>query len=140
MSRINKLKYLLLVSFIALFSINVHSQETYISEMDKLKWEKVMPGIWKASFGEQGLNALDYSESPKIGALEELGDAPFPFNLDETLSQLTPSLASIRLPLEKEERIYGLGLEFQGINRRGKVYARSEEYRRHPAETPKGRW
>lgn len=103
-------------------SVKVNSQNTLISEMDKLEWEEVMPGVWKASLGTMGLNALDYSSPPNVKALEELSHCVFPFNADSTFSLLTSSRASIRMPLGPSEKIYGLGLEFEGINRRGNVY------------------
>ncbi|MCP4311986.1 MAG: glycoside hydrolase family 31 protein [Bacteroidetes bacterium] len=99
-----------------------HAQTPSIQGMDQLKWEKIMPGVWKASFGEIGLNALDYTDPPKMEAIEDLGDTPFPFDKNSTQYLLNSSRASIRLPLEETESIYGLGLEFQGINRRGSVY------------------
>jgi len=117
-----KLKISFTMSLLALFCVGGYSQATFISEMDTLLWEKVMSGVWKATFGETGLNALDYADLPKVDAIEELDDAQFPFNKDETLFQLTPTHASIRLPLDETESIYGLGLQFQGINRRGNVY------------------
>jgi alpha-glucosidase (family GH31 glycosyl hydrolase) len=100
----------------------VQAQTTLISGMDILQWEKIMPGVWKASFGETGLNPFDYADPPKVSAIEELGDTPFPFDENDTRYLLSSSRASIRLPLEQEESIYGLGLEFEGINRRGNVY------------------
>jgi alpha-D-xyloside xylohydrolase len=106
-----------------MFCFNGHAQNTLISDMDQLIWEKVMPGIWKASVGEMGLNAMDYTNPPKTDAIEELGDAPFPFDKEATFSQLTSNRASIRLPLTDTEQIYGLGLEFEGMNRRSNVYS-----------------
>ena len=47
-----------------------HAQSTLISGMDKLEWKKMMPGVWKASFGETGLNALDYANPLKNEAVE----------------------------------------------------------------------
>ena len=99
-----------------------HAQTPSIQGMDPLIWEKIMPGVWKASFGETRLNALDYADPPKMEAIEELGDPSFPFDTNATQYLLNSSRASIRLPLEETESIYGLGLEFQGINRRGNVY------------------
>ena len=116
------MKFKLLIGIFILSCLLGHAQSTSIQGMDKLEWEKVMPGVWKASFGETGLNALDYANPPNIEAIKELGDTPFPFNNDETRSLLTSSRASIRLPLDETESIYGLGLEFKGINRRGNVY------------------
>lgn len=52
-----------IVVFVLFCSI-ANAQPTLISEMDNLEWEKLMPGIWKASFGELGLNALDYVNPP----------------------------------------------------------------------------
>ncbi len=99
-----------------------HAQTPSIQGMDQLIWEKIMPGVWKASFGETQLNALDYADPPKVEAIKELGDTPFPFDKNATQYLLNSSRASIRLPLDETESIYGLGLEFKGINRRGGVY------------------
>lgn len=101
---------------------NGKAQNTLISEMDNLEWEQVMPGIWKASIGEMGLNPLDYANPPKSEAIKEMGNRQFPFSKNSTYSQQIPNRTSIRLPLDETEKIYGLGLEFEGINRRGNVY------------------
>lgn len=108
---------------VLLFCSNTNAQNTLISEMDILEWEKVMPGVWKASFGKMGLNPMNYANSPKTDAIEELGDTPFPFDKDDTYSFLGPNRASIRLPLGETEQVYGLGLEFEGMNRRSNVYS-----------------
>jgi alpha-glucosidase (family GH31 glycosyl hydrolase) len=117
MLRLNIITGLLLV-----FHICGHAQYTTISGMEILQWEKVMPGVWKASFGEKELNAMEYAAPPKIEAIQDLGDTPFPFDKDATRYQVTSTRSSIRLPVEESERIYGLGLEFSGMNRRGNVY------------------
>jgi alpha-glucosidase (family GH31 glycosyl hydrolase) len=111
-----------IVGLLIISCFNGYAQTTLISGMDKLEWEQVLPGVWKATFGEMGLNALDFANPPKTEALEELGNSPFPLDKDATYSQLSPGRASIRLPLDETENIYGLGLEFNGINRRGNVY------------------
>lgn len=116
-------RILFLTSILIIFSFSGYAQNTLISDMDQLKWEKVMPGIWKASFGEMGLNPMHYTNPPNIKALEELGDTPFPFDEEATYSLLTANRANIRLPLGETEKIYGLGLEFEGMNRRSNVYS-----------------
>lgn len=121
--KLGQSRSLLLVGLLFLFCLNGYAQNTLVSDMDKLNWEKVMPGIWKASFGEMGLNPIDYTNLPNTEAIEELGDLPFPFDKDATYSLLTPTRASIRLPLNETEQIYGLGLEFEGMNRRSNVYS-----------------
>ncbi len=102
--------------------LNVKGQEVLISDMEQLSWEKVLPGVWKASIGKKELGALDYAGTPKSEAISDLGDPPFPFDKETARGQLTSSRVSIRLPLDESEKIYGLGLEFEGINRRGNVY------------------
>ncbi len=113
----------LLITLLFFSGLMSYSQNnTSISGMDKITWKKVMPGVWKASFGKLGLNPLTYTNPPKSASIKELGDSPFPFNEELTLSQLTSERAIIRLPLNPTEKIYGLGLEFKGINRREGVY------------------
>ncbi|MFY0653829.1 MAG: DUF5110 domain-containing protein [Cyclobacteriaceae bacterium] len=116
-----KKTYLLVVFWIAASS-SLQAQNTLISDMDVLKWEEVLPGVWKASIGEQGLNPLDYANQPKENAIKALGKATFPFNPDSTFSLITKERALVRLPLEMHEKLYGLGLEFSGMNRRSNVY------------------
>ena len=108
------MKVKLLTGIFLASTLLCHAQTPSIQGMDQLSWEKIMPGVWKASFGETQLNALDYADPPKMEAIEELGDTPFPFDTKTTQYLLNSSRASIRLPLEKTESIYGLGLEFQG--------------------------
>lgn len=116
------MKYKLLTGIFIISSLFGQAQNPSITGLETLEWEEIMPGVWKASFGEVQLNALNYANPPKMEAIKELGDAPFPFNKDATQFLLNPSRASIRLPLDETESIYGLGLEFNGINRRGNVY------------------
>ncbi|WP_198439730.1 TIM-barrel domain-containing protein [Pareuzebyella sediminis] len=111
--------------FIGLFLlsvINAQGQNTLISDMTTLQWEQLHPGIWKASVGTLKLNPLEFANAPKEQAIKALGEAPFPFQKADTYGLLTPTRTSIRLPLGETEKIYGLGLEFEGINRRGNVY------------------
>ncbi|QTD37581.1 glycoside hydrolase family 31 protein [Polaribacter batillariae] len=121
-SKNNNLLHKLLFAVIIVCSLHSYSQNTFISGMNNMKWEKVMPGVWKASFGTSGLNPLEYSNPPKTASILELGDTPFPFAKASTFYQLTPERAIIRMPLDPLEKIYGLGLEFEGVNRRGGVY------------------
>jgi len=120
-SKNNNLMRKLLFAVIIVCSLNSFAQNTLISGMDNMKWEKIMPGVWKASFGTSGLDPLAYTNPPKTGSITKLGNAPFPFTEESTFCQLTPERAIIRMPLDPSEKIYGLGLEFKGINRRGSI-------------------
>jgi alpha-glucosidase (family GH31 glycosyl hydrolase) len=116
------LKSIIIGFFLIVSSLVGYGQSELISEMKVLEWQKIMPGIWKATIGEIGLDAFDYTDPPKSEAIQELGDLPFPFRMEATKYLLTESMASVRMPLDETENIYGLGLEFNGINRRGNVY------------------
>jgi alpha-D-xyloside xylohydrolase len=102
--------------------VETRSDDTSISSMDVLKWEKVAAGVWKASIGKKELASMDYAGAPKLEALSDMGDTGFPFDRNATRGQVNASGANVRLPLDDSEKIYGLGLEFQGINRRSNVY------------------
>ncbi len=97
-------------------------QPTTIDKMELLNWTKVAPGVWQSRIGAKELAPLDYADAPKIEALESMGDAAFPFDPKATRGQIAAPHASVRLPLEPSEKVYGLGLEFEGLNRRGQVY------------------
>ena len=98
------------------------SHVTRLSAMQVLKWESVAPGVWKAAIGKKELAPLDYAGEPRRKALAQMGEAPFPFAHEATRGQVNAGHASVRLPLEESEKIYGLGLEFKGMNRRSDVY------------------
>jgi len=59
---------------------------------------------------------------PKVEAINKLNNAPLPFYPDSTFSLRTKERAVVRLPLNPSEKLYGLGLEFKGLNRRKNVY------------------
>lgn len=98
------------------------SASTALAAMTKLDWQPVASGVWRTSIGKKELGSLDFAASPKRQALSDMPDAPFPFDSNATFGQLYACHASIRLPLEESEKIYGLGLEFKGLNRRSDVY------------------
>ena len=116
----------ILLSVLMIFlnvSMLSYGQGILISEMPQLQWERVLPGVWKAAIGQTGLDPLHYADAPNAEAIKALGEAVFPLDQAATRSQVVPGRASIRLPLAEDERIYGLGLEFSGINRRKNVYS-----------------
>ena len=120
--RFNSIQMLFVILLLMGASQQSHCQSTLISDMDALEWQQVMPGIWKASFGEPGLNPFDYTHPAKKEAISLLPKASFPFDQKATLSLQTKERAIVRFPLEAQEKIYGLGLEFSGMNRRKNVY------------------
>ncbi len=98
------------------------ADSTLISSMETLQWEMVAPGVWRTQIGDEQWGALDFASPPRESALTELGPAEFPFDKARCRGDVGPSRTHFRLPIEDTERLYGMGLEFRGANRRGQVY------------------
>jgi alpha-D-xyloside xylohydrolase len=118
----NTAKWSMILLVVCAGAVRAGSDITSISSMDVLQWEKMAAGVWKASIGKKELASIDYAGPPKLKILSDMGEAKFPFAQDAARGQINASGTSVRLPLEESEKIYGLGLEFKGINRRSNVY------------------
>lgn len=88
------------------------------------KWEPVANGVWKYSVGDpNAISLLSAANSiPNIDKLNESNPIDFPFDKDLIEINELDGKLYIKLPLEKNEQIYGLGLQFQSVNRRGGIY------------------
>jgi alpha-D-xyloside xylohydrolase len=96
-------------------------------------WELKAPGVWSATIGEpQDISYLSYSgAAPKIKALDRMPEAIFPFEAEDFDGAVWNGRAVARLPLGPDEKLYGLGLQFKGMNRRGSVFhLRTDHYSR----------
>ena len=85
--------------------------------------EKVASGVWKAEIGNPDkvnlLSELDFT--PKIDAINNIDDAELPVDKAEITAEVFDGKTYIRFPLDKEEKIYGLGLNFQSVQQRGRI-------------------
>jgi len=88
-----------------------------------ITWSEVMPGVWKGVVGTP--EAYDLLKaagtSPNIEALTKLGKANFPFVQQNIVASLRDGKTQLRFPLEKNEQLYGFGLNFQTVHQRGKI-------------------
>lgn len=88
-----------------------------------ISWSEVMPGVWKGVVGTP--EAYDLLKaagtSPNIQALTKLGKANFPFVQQNIVASLRDGKTQLRFPLEKNEQLYGFGLNFQTVHQRGKI-------------------
>lgn len=89
----------------------------------QVKWNVVAPGVWKAVIGKpEAYNLLTASgaRSNNTG-LNKIGDSSFPFPDADILATVKDGKTQIRFPLDKEEQLYGFGLNFQTVHQRGKI-------------------
>lgn len=110
------LKYFLLI-FLAFSGVS-----TAISAQNP-GWEKVAPGVWKTVIGTPDeYNLLTAAgASPLLSGLETLPQPGFPLDQHKITFSLNDGKVALHFPLEKEEQIFGFGLNFQTIFQRGKV-------------------
>ena len=80
-------------------------------------------GVWKLSVGKpERTNLLSLLETtPNWKAIEEIGDAELPINWQEIDMKVVDGKTYVRFPLEKDEKIFGLGLNFKTVEQRGRV-------------------
>jgi alpha-glucosidase (family GH31 glycosyl hydrolase) len=106
-------------------------EDTTIEGMDLLSWKKIAPGIWSAQIGDvEPTTFRDLAAAPpRLDALADLGEGEFPFAKKDTRAQVIGNRTSVRLPLGPDEQIFGLGMQFKKMNRRGQVYhLRTDHY------------
>lgn len=106
---------LLLLPFL-LFPLLNHAQQP-------LQWKVVAPGIWKAVSGTpEKVTPLSIAgNKPDIKALEQLGQASFPAFIQESSAEQADAKTFLRFPLQKDEQLFGLGLNFKSVLQRGTV-------------------
>ena len=90
----------------------------------KSDWQQQANGVWKYTIGEKSkITLLDAAGAvPNLARLDAGAATTFP--LDKERIHITKSAHKIviQLPLDDAEQIYGLGLQFKSVNRRGKTY------------------
>jgi alpha-D-xyloside xylohydrolase len=97
------------------------------SEADKtpqLNWEETANGVWKSVVGEKtSIDLLSAAGAkPFTKALNKKEKVEFPLNPDKIKVTKFDGKLYLRFPLTDDEKLYGLGLQFKSIKRRGRVY------------------
>lgn len=87
-------------------------------------WKETASGVWVAQIGAADRPTLtDAARSkPRKESLEKMSNAKLPFALEEIRLIRSKSFATVQIPLGKDEKIFGLGLQMQGTNRRKGIY------------------
>lgn len=87
------------------------------------QWSQEGAGIWKVAVGHPDkINLLsELGIAPKLQAIAQLEEASLPFAREDISLEVIDGKSYIRFPLEKEEKIFGLGLNFKTIEQRGRI-------------------
>ena len=88
-----------------------------------LIWNEILPGVWKGIVGKpEAYNLLKASGVlPNKVAIASIRKASFPFNKIDISAKIIDRKTYLRFPLEKEEQLYGFGLNFQTVQQRGRI-------------------
>ncbi|MCF3111817.1 DUF5110 domain-containing protein [Niabella sp. CC-SYL272] len=85
-------------------------------------WTAVAPGVWKGVVGRpEAYDLLKAAEATPAPALKGMSEQPFPFSKEAVFGSVTDGKTYLRFPLEKEEQLFGFGLNFQTVHQRGKI-------------------
>jgi alpha-glucosidase (family GH31 glycosyl hydrolase) len=89
----------------------------------KAVWSQPATGVWKATFGQpEAYNLLsELDVHPKIDVINQMKSAALPFDKDSIRVTVVDGKTYLCFPLDKEEQIYGMGLNFQTVNQRGRI-------------------
>ena len=83
-------------------------------------WQSVANGVWKSEIGDMNSEKRYISlaaEAPRLDRINELSPTGFPFENCMPSYQDKDGKITVRIPTEKDEYIYGFGLQFDGLKK-----------------------
>ena len=112
-------------SFAFLLCIVFASPSALCQEPSKSHLEKIANGVWKITYGVMD-NEHRYSDfaalPPKLDKLNELSDQQLTEQLQKITFGATPdNKVFFRLPTSSDERVFGFGLQFDGLDKTRKI-------------------
>ncbi len=109
----------LLIPLLILFSCSNIS-----NDKSGLDFNKRATGVWGATVSsEEFVSLLDVAGiKPQLAAIEKLGSQDFPIPEEEITFQVNDNHIYLKFPLQADEQIFGLGLYFKSVYRRGNLY------------------
>jgi len=89
-------------------------------------WTKVAPGVWQAAAGDTS-RELRYTKlaaaPPRMEALRARPDTDFPFGAEPlSFERTADGKTVIRVPCAADERLFGFGLQLDGLDRNQGVF------------------
>jgi alpha-D-xyloside xylohydrolase len=114
----------LIIAILILNIFNSCEKKSKISnEIFNPEWKVSFPGIWESAINEpEDFNLLSVAnKAPRSEALNRKSTRDFPVSENEIKVFTKNGKTFLRFPLEKEEQIYGFGLNFKTVQQRGKI-------------------
>lgn len=93
------------------------------TDKEEVGWQKETSGVWTMSVGTpEKVNLLsELHITPKMEAIQKMGEADLPISEQDITTEVVDGKTYIRFPLEKDEKIFGLGLNFKTVEQRGRI-------------------
>lgn len=90
---------------------------------EEIQWSQLYPGVWKGVVGTpEKFDLIKASNvKPKSNVLKKMPDIDFPFLKGDIKACNLDGDTYLKFPLDKEEIIYGLGLQFKTVQRNGQI-------------------
>lgn len=115
------MRYTNLITCLSVASLCVGCNEK--TEQDKISWNQPANGVWEITAGNpETLNLTSkLNLTPRWDAINQLGEETLPIDKEEIRIELVDGKTYLRFPLDKDEQIYGLGLNFKSVEQRGRI-------------------
>ena len=118
------LVYLSFIVMMPFIWVEANAQNTSIH------WQKIANGVWKTAVGKPEKNNLltIAGVGPKISAINQMSIAKFPLATNEIKVEVYDGKTYLRFPLDQNEKIFGLGLNFKTVEQRGRILRLHEDH------------
>lgn len=87
------------------------------------EWKNEAPGVWTTTVGTpESYDLLSSTGTvPRLEALSHKSDKAFPLDTSRVKTKVVDGKTYLTFPLTPDEQIYGLGLQFKSVGRRGQI-------------------
>ena len=88
-----------------------------------IAWTEVSPGVWKGIVGKpEAYDLLKASGAqPNNNALAKMARTTFPLSKTDISGKISDGKTYLSFPLDKQEQLFGFGLNFKTVYQRGKI-------------------
>ena len=117
------MKIILALLVFVFFFVSCFKNSFIKTEPFNPEWEETFPGIWKSKVNQpEDFNLISVAKKqPRAEVLNKKSEQDFPIVKQEINTFTKNGKTYLRFPLEKEEQIYGFGLNFKTVQQRGKI-------------------